>query len=283
MRQVLPNGHLVIAGEKQIGVNENVDVLRFSGQVDPRAIQPGNTVQSAQIANVRLEQRGRGQQAEAQAMGWLGALLPERVAVLSAMSTNRMSLLRRLAGPARRPRRRCAGVARLAAGARGAHQGSGQRAGRAQQPAGRATAWSSGLDGTGDQTTQTPFTAQSLTAMLQQMGVTVPAGTSMQLKNVAAVMVTAELPPFAQPGQTHRRQRLVAGQRQEPARRHADRHAAEGRRRPDLRDGAGQPDRRRRRRAAGGSKVQINHLSAGRMPEGASVERAVPTPLGQGE
>jgi flagellar L-ring protein precursor FlgH len=70
--EVLPNGHLVIAGEKQIGVNENVDVLRFSGQVDPRAVQPGNTVASAQIANVRVEQRGRGQQADAQGIGWLG-------------------------------------------------------------------------------------------------------------------------------------------------------------------------------------------------------------------
>jgi flagellar L-ring protein FlgH len=71
VRGVLPNGHLLIAGEKQIGVNENVDVLRFSGQVDPRSIQPGNSVQSASIANVRLEQRGRGQQAEAQAIGWI--------------------------------------------------------------------------------------------------------------------------------------------------------------------------------------------------------------------
>jgi flagellar L-ring protein precursor FlgH len=69
--EVLPNGHLVIAGEKQIGVNENVDVLRFSGQVDPRAIQPGNAVASAQIANVRVEQRGRGQQSDAQGIGWL--------------------------------------------------------------------------------------------------------------------------------------------------------------------------------------------------------------------
>ncbi|WP_395698997.1 flagellar basal body L-ring protein FlgH [Aquabacterium sp.] len=69
--QVLPNGHLIIAGEKQIGVNANVDVLRFSGQVDPRAIVPGNSVASTQIANVRIEQRGRGQQAEAQSMGWL--------------------------------------------------------------------------------------------------------------------------------------------------------------------------------------------------------------------
>ena len=69
--EVLPNGHLVIAGEKQIGVNASVDVLRFSGQVDPRAIQAGNSVQSVQIANVRIEQRGRGQQAEAQGIGWL--------------------------------------------------------------------------------------------------------------------------------------------------------------------------------------------------------------------
>jgi flagellar L-ring protein precursor FlgH len=68
---VLPNGHLTIQGEKQIGVNANVDVLRFSGQVDPRAIQPGNVVPSTQIANVRVEHRSRGQQGEAQVMGWL--------------------------------------------------------------------------------------------------------------------------------------------------------------------------------------------------------------------
>jgi flagellar L-ring protein FlgH len=74
VRSVLPNGHLLIEGEKQIGVNQSVDVLRFSGQVDPRAIQNGNSIPSAQIANVRLEQRGRGQQAEAQAMGWLSRI-----------------------------------------------------------------------------------------------------------------------------------------------------------------------------------------------------------------
>ena len=81
-----------------------------------------------------------------------------------------------------------------------------------------------GLDGTGDQTTSTPFTTQSINAMLQQMGVTVPPGTNMQLKNVAAVMVTAQLPPFAQPGAGDRRQRVLARQCQEPARWHADRH-----------------------------------------------------------
>lgn len=59
-----------------------------------------------------------------------------------------------------------------------------------------------GLDGTGDQTTQTPFTTQTLNNMLSQLGITVPAGTNMQLKNVAAVMVTASLPPFGRQGQT---------------------------------------------------------------------------------
>lgn len=58
---VLPNGHLVIAGEKQIGVNHNVDVLRFTGTVDPRTMQPGSLVASTQVANVRVESRSRGQ------------------------------------------------------------------------------------------------------------------------------------------------------------------------------------------------------------------------------
>lgn len=59
-----------------------------------------------------------------------------------------------------------------------------------------------GLDGTGDQTTQSPFTTQSFNSMLKQFGITVPEGARMQMKNVAAVMVQAELPAFAKPGQT---------------------------------------------------------------------------------
>ncbi|MGY3229686.1 hypothetical protein ACVWWJ_001170 [Luteibacter sp. HA06] len=58
-----------------------------------------------------------------------------------------------------------------------------------------------GLDGSGDQTSQAPFTTQSLENMLQQFGVTVPANVRPQLKNAAAVTITAELPPFAKPGQ----------------------------------------------------------------------------------
>ncbi len=69
--EVLPNGHLVVAGEKQVGVNQNVDVLRFSGTVDPRNIQAGSVVSSTQVANARIQSRGRGAQDEAQTIGWL--------------------------------------------------------------------------------------------------------------------------------------------------------------------------------------------------------------------
>src|SRR3546814_16037607 len=58
-----------------------------------------------------------------------------------------------------------------------------------------------GLDGAGDQTTQAPLTTQSLKSMLAQLGITVPANVNPQLKNVAAVAISAELPAFAKPGQ----------------------------------------------------------------------------------
>ena len=140
-----------------------------------------------------------------------------------------------------------------------------------------------GLDGTGDQTTSTPFTAQSIAAMLQQMGVTVPPGASMQLKNVAAVMVTAQLPPFAQPGQTldvnvsslGNAKSLRGGTLIATPLKGADGQIYALAQGNLIVGGAGA--------SAAGSKVQINHLSAGRVPEGATVERAVPTPLNQGE
>jgi flagellar P-ring protein precursor FlgI len=139
-----------------------------------------------------------------------------------------------------------------------------------------------GLDGTGDQTTQTPFTAQSINAMLQQMGVTVPPGTNMQLKNVAAVLVTAQLPPFAQPGQTldinvsslGNAKSLRGGTLIATPLKGADGRIYAMAQGNLIVGGAGA--------AAGGSKVQINHLSAGRIPDGATVEATVPTPLLQG-
>lgn len=69
--EVLPNGHLMVTGEKQIGLNQTVDVMRFSGTVDPRSLQPGSVVASTQVANVRIQSRGRGGADEAQTIGWL--------------------------------------------------------------------------------------------------------------------------------------------------------------------------------------------------------------------
>ena len=139
-----------------------------------------------------------------------------------------------------------------------------------------------GLDGTGDQTTQTPFTAQSIASMLQQMGVTIPGGTNMQLKNVAAVMVTAQLPPFAQPGQAidinvssmGNAKSLRGGTLIATPLKGADGQIYAMAQGNVVVGGAGA--------SAGGSKVQVNHLSAGRIPEGATVERSVPTPWLQG-
>lgn len=68
---VLPNGNLVVAGEKQIGINHNTETIRFSGVVNPQTIQAGNVVQSPQVADARLEYRGKGYIDEAQRMGWL--------------------------------------------------------------------------------------------------------------------------------------------------------------------------------------------------------------------
>jgi len=139
-----------------------------------------------------------------------------------------------------------------------------------------------GLDGTGDQTTQAPFAIQSLLAMLQQMGVTVPPGTNMQLKNLATVMVTAQLPAFAQPGQTidvnvsslANAKSLRGGTLIATTLKGADGQIYAIAQGNLVVGGAGA--------SAAGSKVQINHLSAGRIPEGATVERSVQTALAEG-
>lgn len=133
-----------------------------------------------------------------------------------------------------------------------------------------------GLDGTGDQTMQTPFTTQSLSNMLSQLGITLPAGRNMQLKNVAAVMVTATLPPFAQPGSQvdvvvsslGNAKSLRGGTLLMTPLKGADGQVygiAQGNL---LVGGAGA--------SANGSKVQINQLAVGRIANGAIIERAVP-------
>jgi flagellar L-ring protein precursor FlgH len=69
--EVLVNGNLVVAGERQIGINHNAEYVRFSGVVTPASIQVGNQVSSTQVADVRLEYVGRGYIDSAQAMPWL--------------------------------------------------------------------------------------------------------------------------------------------------------------------------------------------------------------------
>ena len=140
-----------------------------------------------------------------------------------------------------------------------------------------------GLDSSGDMTTQTPFTVQSIISMLTQMGVSLPSNTTLQLKNVAAVMVTATLPPFARPGQTidvtvssmGNAKSLRGGTLLMTPLKGADGQVYAMSQGNLLVGGVGA--------AAGNAKVQVNHLSVGRIPGGATVERAVPTVLGQGD
>lgn len=69
--EVLPNGNLIVSGEKQIGIAENSETLRFSGVVSPNTILAGNTVTSTQVADARIDYRGSGYIDEAQTMGFL--------------------------------------------------------------------------------------------------------------------------------------------------------------------------------------------------------------------
>jgi len=135
-----------------------------------------------------------------------------------------------------------------------------------------------GLNGTGDQTTQTPFTVQSIVNMLTQFGVTIPPGTSLQLKNVAAVTIHAELPPFTKPGQRidvtvasiGNAKSLRGGSLLMAPLRGADGDVYAIAQGNLIVGGFG---------ASGddGSSVTVNIPSAGRIPNGATVERAVPS------
>ena len=138
-----------------------------------------------------------------------------------------------------------------------------------------------GLDGTGDQTSQAPFTVQSILNMLAKFGVTVPANVNPQLKNVAAVTVTAELPPFAKPGQTidvgvasiGNAASLRGGSLLMTPLRGADGEVYAMAQGSVIVSGFG---------VAGkdGSRVSVNVPSGGRVPNGASVEREVGSNFG---
>ncbi len=141
-----------------------------------------------------------------------------------------------------------------------------------------------GLDGTGDQTTQTPFTVQSIRSMLAAQGVQIPPNVNLQTNNVAAVMVTAELPPFAKPGQTidvtvsslGNARSLRGGNLLMAPLRGADGDVyaiAQG----NLVVGGFGVE------GADGSRISVNVPSTGRIPNGASVEREVASPFAAGE
>lgn len=133
-----------------------------------------------------------------------------------------------------------------------------------------------GLDGSGDQTIQTPFTVQSIINMLTQFGVTIPPGTNLQLSNVAAVTIHAELPPFSKPGQRidvtvssiGNAKSLRGGSLLMAPMRGADGNIYAIAQGNLIVGGFG---------ASGndGSRVTVNVPSAGRIPNGASVERTV--------
>jgi len=141
-----------------------------------------------------------------------------------------------------------------------------------------------GLNGTGDQTSQAPFTVQSLENMLAQLGVTVPAGTTMQLKNVAAVSVHAVLPAFIKPGQTiditvnsiANAKSLRGGSLLVTPLHGVDGQIYAIAQGNLIVSGFGVD-------ANDGSKLTVNVPSSGRIPNGATVERAVPSQLAQGD
>lgn len=135
-----------------------------------------------------------------------------------------------------------------------------------------------GLDGSGDQTTQAPFTTQSLENMLQQFGINVPANARPQLKNAAAVVITADLPPFAKPGQQiditvasiGNAKSLRGGQLLMAPLKGADGNVYAIAQGSVVVGGISASGK-------SGSSVQVNNADAGRIPNGASVERSVPS------
>lgn len=137
-----------------------------------------------------------------------------------------------------------------------------------------------GLDGTGDQTTQTAFTVQSMKNMLAKLGVVIT-GRDPQLKNVAAVMIHAELPPFAKPGQTidvtvsslGNAKSLRGGSLLMSPLKGADGQIYAMAQGNIVVSGFGAE-------GADGSSVAVNVVNSGRIPNGATVEREVPSAFG---
>ena len=141
-----------------------------------------------------------------------------------------------------------------------------------------------GLDGSGDQTNQTPFTAESFLNMLKQFGISIPAGARMQVKNIAAVAVHTELPAFAKPGQQlditvssiGNSKSLRGGTLLMTPLKGADGNVYALAQGNLVVGGLGAE-------GLDGSKLTVNIPSVGRIPNGATVERSVPTTFAVGQ
>jgi flagellar P-ring protein precursor FlgI len=137
-----------------------------------------------------------------------------------------------------------------------------------------------GLDGTGD---VSPLTTQGIISAMIQLGVKLPPGVNLNAKNIAGVAVTAVLPPFAQQGQTldvtvsslGSAKSLRGGTLLMTALKGADGAIYAMAQGNLLVGGAGA--------SAGGSSVTVNHLNAGRIAAGATVEKTVDVAVGQGD
>ncbi len=141
-----------------------------------------------------------------------------------------------------------------------------------------------GLNGTGDQTSQTPFTVQSMKNMLSQYGITLPANVNPQVKNIAAVMVHGDLPPFAKAGQRidvtvsslGNASSLRGGTLLMTPLKGADGAIYALAQGSLIVGGLGAS-------GSDGSKITINVPSVGMIPNGASVERPSPSRLGEND
>ncbi|WP_423597729.1 flagellar basal body L-ring protein FlgH [Roseateles sp. MS654] len=78
---VLPNGNLLVAGERNVGLNKGVNTLRFSGIVNPRDIRPGNVVASRDVVNASLESVAQGDVSEASSRSWLQRVLARSLSI----------------------------------------------------------------------------------------------------------------------------------------------------------------------------------------------------------
>jgi hypothetical protein len=270
--EVLPNGNLLVSGEKQIAINQGNEFIRFSGIVNPVSVTGANTVQSTQVADARIEYRANGYIDETQQMGWLQRFF-ERAAFLRNPA---MSRLFRLAAACRRSA--CWPAPRPAPNASRISPASAACATTSWS----ATAWWSASTAPATRPPR-PLHGAEHHQHARQPRRHAAAGP------VAAAQERRRGDGHRQPaalraaGPADRRHRVVDGQRPLPQGRHPGDDALKGVDGQVYAMAQGSLAVSGAGGAASGGKVTVNHLSAGRIPGGATVERSVPTAVGQGD